>query len=151
MIGTLEFIFYPSLINPKKEAGIDDGRKRIDIYYTNAATTGLFYRIPVARRIVAVKIIVECKNYTNDPGNPELDQLSGRFSRDRGWVGILVARSFANRQLFIARCKDTAVAGRGFIIPLVDKDIERLLDLISQGRRGEVDTYVDGIFDEIIS
>jgi hypothetical protein len=151
MIGTLEFIFYPSLINPKKEAEINEGRKRIDIYYTNAATEGIFYRFPVARRIVAVKIMVECKNYVNDPGNPELDQLAGRFSRDRGWVGLLVARSFRNRRLFIARCRDNASAGRGFIIPLVDKDIERMIDLISEGRRREVDRYVDAILDEIIS
>ena len=95
--------------------------------------------------------MVECKNYTNDPGNPELDQLAGRFSRDRGWIGILVARSFKNRQLFIARCKDTASAGRGFIIPLVDKDIEKMLNLISEGRRAEVDRYMDAIFDEVIS
>ena len=151
MIGTLEFIFYPSLMSPKKEAEINEGRKRIDITYTNSAASGLFFRIPTARRIVAVKIMVECKNYKNDPSNPELDQLSGRFSRDRGWVGILVARSFINRALFMARCRDTASAGRGFIIPLVDKDIERMLDLISEGRREQVDNYIDGIFDEIIS
>ncbi len=151
MIGTLEFIFYPALINPRKEHPIHDGRKRIDITYTNAATSGLFYRIPVARRIVAVKLMVECKNYKNDPGNPELDQLSGRFGRDQGWVGILVARSFNNRSLFIARCRDTARSGRGYILPLVDKDIERMLDLISEGRREEVDRFIDGIFDEVIS
>lgn len=151
MIGTLEFIFYPALINPRKEHPIHEGRKRIDITYTNAATSGLFYRIPVARRIVAVKLMVECKNYKNDPGNPELDQLSGRFGRDQGWVGILVAPSFNNRSLFIARCRDTARAGRGFILPLVDKDIERMLDLISEGRREEVDRFIDGIFDEVIS
>jgi hypothetical protein len=41
MLGTLEFLLWPNLIYPKKEDPIHEGRKRIDITYTNAATGGL--------------------------------------------------------------------------------------------------------------
>ena len=42
MVGTLQFIFWPNLIYPKKETPIHGGRKRIDITYTNAAQEGFF-------------------------------------------------------------------------------------------------------------
>lgn len=130
MIGTLEFIFYPNLVNPRKEQPIHEGRKRIDIAYTNAAEHGLFRRVHAYHNITCIMVMVECKNFTSDPANPELDQLQGRFGANRGRLGIIVARRFVDRELFIARCRDTARDGRGYIIPLVDQDIIRLLTFI---------------------
>ena len=37
--------------------------------------------------------MVECKNYSRDLKNPELEQLSGRFSPRRGQVGIAACRT----------------------------------------------------------
>jgi hypothetical protein len=35
-------LFYPSLVNPRREVPVHEGRKRIDINYTNAAARGFF-------------------------------------------------------------------------------------------------------------
>jgi len=75
----LTALFYPALVEPVIEDEIHQGRKRIDIRYTNTARHGFFAWL--ARHGVASKLIfVECKNYGRDVGNPELDQLAGPFS-----------------------------------------------------------------------
>ncbi|OMP81014.1 hypothetical protein BW716_00030 [[Flexibacter] sp. ATCC 35208] len=71
--------------------------------------------------------MIECKNYSSDPANPELDQLAGRFSPNRGKVGLLICRSIGEMDRFIARCQDTYRDERGLIVPIIDEDIIRLL------------------------
>jgi hypothetical protein len=80
----------------------------------------------LAAHYAAAHVFVECKNYGKEVGNPELDQLSGRFSPSRGQIGMLVCRSFENKALFLRRCVDTAKDGRGFIVALDDDDISAL-------------------------
>lgn len=122
----LNALFYPWLSKPTLELRIHDGRKRIDITYWNSATSGFFDWL--GRRHPASHIFVECKNYNGDPGNPELDQLSGRFSPNRGTVGFLVCRRFEDKEEFIKRCRDTANDQRGFVIPIDDVDLAQLVD-----------------------
>jgi hypothetical protein len=121
----LTALFYPDLTNPNIQHEIHDGRKRIDIKYTNMGIAGFFSW--VAKHYPAPLIWIECKNYSKDVANPELDQLSGRFSPSRGKVGLLVCRSFDNKDRFFDRCKDTAKDDRGFIIPLDDDDLATLV------------------------
>lgn len=151
MIGALEFIFYPNLICPVKEHEIHDGRKRIDITYTNAAKDGLFSRAAMMGDVTAKLVMVECKNYSHDPANPELDQLGGRFSPVRGRLGLLVARKFEDRALFMDRCRDTARDHRGFIIPLADEDVVKLLEFIAVGQRDQVDSYLSPLFNRLLT
>ena len=84
----LQAIFYPSLLHPKKEAEIDEGRKRIDILFDNAAENGFFSRLVNAHRIFAPYVVVECKNYSEDPENPELDQLKGDSAESAATSGF---------------------------------------------------------------
>ncbi|GFE58731.1 hypothetical protein [Geobacter sp. AOG1] len=114
-------IFYPSLCNPKKQDKIHNGRKRIDITYTNEAKSGFFYWL--ALHYPCPLIFIECKNYGKEVGNPEIDQLAGRFSPSRGKVGMLVCRSIENKKLLHQRCIDTAKDGRGYMLVLDDQDI----------------------------
>ena len=70
----LAALFYPSLVSPRSEFPIHEGRKRIDITFTNVDTVRFFHW--VGNHHSASHIFVECKNYTGDPANPELDQIS---------------------------------------------------------------------------
>ncbi|WP_375158606.1 hypothetical protein [Bradyrhizobium sp. RDT46] len=118
-------LFYPALTSPVSQHKIHDGRKRIDITYTNMVTAGFFKW--VAAHYPAPQIFVECKNYTRDPENPELDQLIGRFSPSRGRVGLLVCRTFKNKTLFEQRCRDSRIDDHGYIIALDDADLKGLV------------------------
>jgi hypothetical protein len=125
-------LFYPSLCNPDKQVDIHEGRKRIDITYTNEAREGFFYWIK--NQLPSLFIIVECKNYGGEISNPEVDQLAGRFSPSRGKVGILVYRSISDRVRLDERCKDTAREDRGWIVNIDDSD---LIALIKEKQREE--------------
>jgi len=108
-----------------KQDNIHEGRKRIDITYVNDAKDGFFSW--VARNHPASHVFVECKNYGKEIGNPEVDQLAGRFSPSRGKLGILVVRSVEDKALLLKRCKDTASDQRGFILVLDDADLAELI------------------------
>jgi len=151
MIGALEFIFYPNLIYPEKEAEINDGRKRIDILYTNNGNGGFFFRRRASANVAANNIVVECKNYMKEVVNPELDQICGRFSPSRGQLGFLIARSLDNRSRFIERCKDTVHQNRGYVLLFEDRDMIEMLEYIEKGARPSIDRKLEQMFDEIIS
>ena len=105
------------------EQQIHSGRKRIDVTFDNGATGGFFSALANQSRIPCRYVFGECKNYGRDVGNPEVDQLSGRFSINSGQFGLLLCRSVENMDLLLERCRDTLRDGRGLIIPLVDDDL----------------------------
>ena len=122
----LSAMFYPALVHPKLQTEIHDGRKRVDITYTNMGNKGFFSWL--SRHYPTPHIFFECKNYGNEIGNPELDQISGRFSPSRGQFGIIVCRKIADRAKFVERCRDTAKDHRGYVIALEDADLIRLTE-----------------------
>jgi hypothetical protein len=140
MIGIIGAIFYPSLIIPIKEERIHEGRKRIDITYQNAAKSGFFEFL--SKHVPCPFVVVECKNYTDDPQNPEIDQLSGRFSPRRGQFGILVCREIADKDLMHQRCKDTATDARGYMVALDDTDILSLLDMKKNNDEKSIENFL---------
>jgi hypothetical protein len=121
----LTALFYPNLTSPHIEYPIHDGRKVIDIAYANVASRGFFGW--VAQHYPSAMVFIECKNYSSDPANPELDQLSSRFSPRRGQVGLLICRTITDRERMTARCRDTANDGRGYVIALDDHDLDSLV------------------------
>jgi hypothetical protein len=129
----LELIFYPNLVNLQIEVEIHKGRKRIDLTFDNAADSGFFSRLRTICGIPAPFIIIECKNYSGDPSNPELDQLTSRFGPHRSKFGLMVCRRIDDIPLFIQRCGDTYRDDRGLAVPLTDADLLAMLDRIAEG------------------
>lgn len=121
----LTALFFPSLSHPVKQNKIHQGRKRIDITYVNSAQSGFFSWLGM--HYASAHVFVECKNYGKEIENPEIDQLSGRFSPSRGQVGILICRSVKDDALLTARCRDTARDHRGYIIHVTDDDLKNLV------------------------
>ena len=149
ILGALELLFYPALTNPTKEAEIHDGRKRIDIAFLNAATQGFFHSLATIQDVPSRFIIVECKNYTNDIANPELDQLAGRFSANRGKVGIVTCRATEDRALLLSRCNDAWRDDRGLLLFLTDEDVFRALDGIKGGDADIVNAILNDRYREV--
>lgn len=149
MLGILEFIFYPSLVHPRKEHAIHQGRKRIDIVFNNDASSGIFYWIENKLKLPCAYIVFECKNYKDDPANPELDQLLGRFSPNRGEVGFTCCRTIDNLDLYIERCRDAYKDRRGLVIPFEDELVASVLRHIAAGDRGKVDHVIQERIDRI--
>lgn len=129
----LTALFYPALGFPKKEHNIHQGRKRIDINFTNLAESGFFGWLHRVAKVPSSQIPVECKNYNAGMGNPELDQLTGRFGVNRGNVGILCYRGFGDKAALIQRCRDAVADGRGYVLALDDEDLRELVALRKQG------------------
>jgi hypothetical protein len=148
-MGISTFLFYPDLICPVKERELHQGRKRIDIKFTNAARDGFFLRMLQAHQTRSISIPFECKNYTKDVNNPEFDQLTSRFGHQRGFFGIILCRSLEDRQRTVAACRDAANDGRGYILVFEDSDVVSILENIEAGTRSRIDRFLQSRFDEI--
>jgi len=150
IMGALETIFSPDLMNPSKEERIHDGRKRIDIVFDNSCRWGFFRSLHTLHNISCPYIVVECKNYSSDMKNPEFDQLIGRFSPRRGRFGLLVCRDKGDAGACVARCKDAMHDDRGIVIVLDDNDIINLLEKRAMQTREQVDGYMSALLRDVI-
>lgn len=127
----LTALFYPHLEHPRVEAEINEGTKRIDIAFTNIANSGFFRWL--SNNYSAPNVFIECKNYSKDLGNPEVDQMLGRFSKSRGEFGIIICRSIENRERATVRCRSLAQGQLKYIIILDDLDMSQLVREASKG------------------
>jgi len=143
-------IFDKRLGRADSETKINEGRKRIDIVFDNIDKKGFFFSLNSLHHIQCPKIFVECKNYGKEIGNPEVDQLLGRFSPARGKFGILLCRSINNRNLLIKRCKDVLHDHQSFILVLDDSDITTLLKYRDKKEENNIDIFMQGKIDELI-
>jgi hypothetical protein len=123
----LTAMFYPSLTAPRIESELHQGRKRVDIRYTNNGIAG-FFAWAQSNYGPQPYVFVECKNYKGDLKNDALDQISGRFSKTRGTFGLLLCRSFKDKASFLQKCRDTASDDRGFVIVVDDGDLHDLVE-----------------------
>ena len=149
-MGALTYILHPKLIRPVKEREINSGRKRIDISFTNAAEAGFFDTMLKNASTRAIEIPFECKNYSTDINNPELDQICGRFSHTRGFLGFICCRKFDDKAKFLKRCRDAAKERSQFVLVLDDKLMTRLLDFVGNENTNGIDSVLRQLFQELI-
>ncbi|RYZ82753.1 MAG: hypothetical protein EOP04_21420 [Proteobacteria bacterium] len=150
IFGALELLLHPHLTHGRIEAEINSGRKRIDIEFQNSAKSGIFSHFAGSLDISCRLIPIECKNYSDEIGNPETDQLAGRLSNHRGKVGFIICRKIRNRPLLIARCADYWLHNGKMILCFEDKDIIAALDDLSAGKTNAFDELVRERYAEIL-
>ena len=92
-------IFNNQLKNVEEEVPIAEGLGKIDIKLKNKNVQGFFKNLKEMHDIKCPSVFAECKNYTEDIGNPEFDQLSGRLDKpDRCQFGFLVCRKIKDKR-----------------------------------------------------
>lgn len=121
----LTALFSASLGNQRLEVKEHGGLKRVDITFDNIAVDGFFGWLK-SNRVASLTVPVECKNYSADPGNPELDQIAMRLSPTRGQFGLLVTRSIENKARMDERCRAITTDQHGFVVALDDDDLRQL-------------------------
>ncbi|MHA4196224.1 DNA cytosine methyltransferase [Bacillus cereus] len=147
---SLKYIFDKELRRGRKEKSINEERKRIDIVFDNKESEGFFWELNSLHHIKCAKILIECKNYTNDPKNPEFDQLTGRFNENYSEFGILVCRSIRDKEKNIARCKDIINSGKGYVLTLCDADIIKLLKYRNEKKYEDISDYMRALYEEVV-
>jgi hypothetical protein len=152
IVGAFTEIFYPVLTRATKEQPVDEGRKRIDVFFHNSASKGFFSWLVNVHHYHAPYISVECKNYSTDPVNPEFDQLLGRLNRKRGFIGIMTCRHIEDRGLILKRCRDVVNNNdEQLIIVLDDADITMLLVFAAAREKKKIDNYLEDLLKEILT
>ncbi len=150
MFRAIDIVFDQQLVNNRKEQEIHEGRKRVDMVFRNAAHRGFFADLRENHEIKCPWVYFECKNYSSDPVNPELDQLVGRLGRRKGWFGVLLCREISNRKRMWLRCRDVVNEGRGYVIALDDNDIIRLLELRKHRDFDKLNEYLHGLLEKLL-
>jgi hypothetical protein len=124
------------------ERPINDGRKRIDISFDNTADSGVFARLRQDPFLTCREVMIECKNYTHDLENPEIDQLIGRFDHRRGRFGIVMCRNIQDKKTLVKRCADAFRSQQGVVVVLTDADVTEALLAGPLGRETRINETV---------
>lgn len=138
----LRRVFQNSLRNFTIEKEINEGTKRVDIVARNFADKGFVRRLDSHYHIPSANIFIECKNYRDDPSNPETDQIANRLFKGTGMFGFLIYRACDNRALLRKRLKQF-VREEKYVMDLNQEDLITLLKLRKQGERSKVDDLLE--------
>ena len=138
----LNRIFRDSLSGMDIKQEMDGGLKIIDTVYNNVAENGFFHDLSDKFKIKCPYIIVEAKNYTYDPNNPEFDQLAGRLKDNVGKFGILICREIKDEETVKKRCISYLDEGK-YVVVLTDDDLIQLLELYEDGDLKGINEFMD--------
>jgi hypothetical protein len=138
----LRRVFQNSLRKFAIEKEINEGTKRVDIVARNFADKGFFRRLDSPYHIPCANIFIECKNYRDDPSNPDTDQIANRLLKETGMFGFLIYRSCNNRALLRTRLK-VLTRSQKYVMDLDQDDLITLLKLRKQGERSKIDDLLE--------
>ena len=142
---------YSQISDMKIERIINVGLGKIDVTFQNRNNDGFFKDLKDLADIRSPLISVECKNYTNDIRNPEIDQLSRRLNRQRGMLGILSCRAVENKERLNLNLKFLAANEQKYIIVLEDADLEFMIkERFKSGEEG-INIFLREKYEELIA
>jgi hypothetical protein len=127
--NTLRYIFKGQLTEMKIESpgeGI-----RVDVKFRRKNKKGFFKDLEKVYKIPSPYIYCECKNYSEDPGNPEYDQLDTRLKPRTGLFGFLVVRKIQDKAKCLEHCRRRNrdyPSQKKVIMVLEDSDILELIE-----------------------
>jgi hypothetical protein len=124
----LRSVFDSRLGDLQKEKKLLQGLKRLDIKANNDKQLGFFANLRNHHSLHCPYIFCECKNYAEDPANPEFDQLLGRLNKTTTMVGLLLCRKVKDNTKVLKRCREPYSREGKLIIVLEDRDSVHLAD-----------------------
>ncbi len=126
--NTLRYIFKGQLTDMKIEARAEG--TRIDVKFRRKNRKGFFKDLEEVYKIPCPNIFIECKNYSDDPGNEEFDQLLSYLKPRTGMFGFLVVRHIEDKAKALAHCirrNRDSTNQKEVIMVLEDRDIMKLI------------------------
>jgi hypothetical protein len=81
-----------------------------------------------------------------------LDQLIGRLSRKRGFVGILACRTVEDKPLMLKLCRDVVNNNdKHLVLVLDDSDILAMLGFAAKHERAKIDELLEDRLKDILT
>lgn len=142
ILAIFEELFADRLGAMKAEVTVFSDTKRIDIWADNDQEEGFFSRLRTLHELFSPAILFECKNYKEDPGNPEFDQLLGRLNDTSTRVGFVVCRKIDNVEKARQRCKEAYLRDRKLMMWLTDDDVYEMATAFAQQGPEAVDRFL---------
>jgi hypothetical protein len=145
----LASIFDQRLGELQKEKNLLQGIKRLDIKANNDQPEGFFANLRKHHSLHCPYIFCECKNYSEDPANPEFDQLLGRLNKTSTMVGLLICRSVKGEAQVLNRCREPFAREGKLVIVLADGDMIHLSELRKQNDLLAIDKYLENKLEKV--
>ena len=144
----LQFVFDYSLDNYEKEYDMDQGRGRIDIIAENKAGGGVFRELRDVR-FNANSVPIECKNYSQDIGNSEFNQITDRLGEKTSRFGMVFCRSIEDRARTLQHQSDRWLRQGIMILVIDDSGLERLVSSRLNRNYEAIESYLRLLIREV--
>ena len=148
----LRTLFKGRLGTIEKETPIFSGIKRVDLKAANDQREGFFVNLREHYHLKCPYIFFECKNYAEDPNNPEFDQLLTRLNPTSTQVGYIVCRQIKDSSRALQRCKEAYLREdrKKLMLWLTDEDMIELANARAEDGLAAVDAALKPRLEQVI-